>query len=117
MTPYMWRNFVNGVPAAREGQMEPFFFAKKAFQIQIVSEKAKNRTKNGQKTAKKRCFYWHFCPHSAKGAHHLRNSANGANKNTSFLWYFARFCPFFAFSQFVFEMFFLQKKMAPFDLL
>ena len=32
------------------------FFAKKAFQIQIVSEKAKNRTKNGQKITKRGVF-------------------------------------------------------------
>ena len=61
------------------------FFAKKAFQIQIVSEKAKNRTKNKQKTTKKRCFYRHFCLHSANGGHHLRNSANVAAP-------FAEFC-------------------------
>ena len=33
MTPYTWRNFVNGAPMAREGQMEQFF-SKKAFKYQ-----------------------------------------------------------------------------------
>ena len=33
-----------------------FFFAKTAFHIQIVSEKAKNRTKNGHKRSKKGGF-------------------------------------------------------------
>ena len=60
MTPYTWRNFVNGAPMAREGQLDRFFFAKTAFHIQIVSEKAKNRTKNGQKLSKKGVF---FIPH------------------------------------------------------
>ena len=43
MTPYTWRTFVNEAPTAREGQMERFFFAKKAFHIQIVREKATNK--------------------------------------------------------------------------
>ena len=56
MTPYTARNFAIGGPTAREGQLDRFFFAKKAFHIQIVSEKAKNWTKNGQKKPKKGGF-------------------------------------------------------------
>ena len=56
MTPYTWRNFVTGASTAREGQMERFYFAKMAFYIQIVREKVKKWTKNGQKPSKKRCF-------------------------------------------------------------
>ena len=36
----MARNFAIGGPTAREGQLDRFFFAKMAFHIQIVSEKA-----------------------------------------------------------------------------
>ena len=53
MTPYTARNFAIGGPTAREGQLDRFFFAKMAFHIQIVSEKAKNWTKNGQKPGSK----------------------------------------------------------------
>ena len=49
-------NFAIGGPTAREGQLDRFFFAKMAFHIQIVSEKAKNWTKNGQKPSKKGVF-------------------------------------------------------------
>ena len=56
MTPYTARNFAIGGPKAREGQLDRFFFAKMAFHIQIVSEKAKNWTKNGQKPSKKGGF-------------------------------------------------------------
>ena len=38
-----------------------FFFAKRAFHIQIVSEKAKNGQKTGQKPYKKTCLF-HACP-------------------------------------------------------
>ena len=53
----MWRNFVNDAPMAREGQLDRFFFAKTPFHIQIVSEKAKNRTKNRQKLSNKDDFF------------------------------------------------------------
>ena len=56
MTPYMWRNFVTGASTAREGQNGTIFFAKNAFHIQIVREKPRNRTKNGQKTSKRGVF-------------------------------------------------------------
>ena len=56
MTPYTWRNFVTS-STAREGQLDQFFFAKIAFHIQIVREKARN----GTKTLQKRRFYRHFC--------------------------------------------------------
>ena len=56
MTPYTWQTFVNGASSAREGQMERFFFAKKAFHIQIVSEEANNPPKNRQEPSKKGSF-------------------------------------------------------------
>ena len=37
-----------GAPTARAGQMDRFFFAKKALYIQMAREKAKNMTKKGK---------------------------------------------------------------------
>ena len=56
MTPYTARNFAIGGPTARDGQLDRFFLAKMTFHIHIVSEKAKNWTKNGQKPSKKGVF-------------------------------------------------------------
>ena len=94
-----------------EGQIK-HFFCKKCISYTNSPWKSKKQDKKRAKNHKKRCFYWHFCPHSANGAHRLRNEGRGANKNTLFLRVFASFmCSFLFFhGQFVYEMLFLQKK-------
>ena len=54
---YTWRNFVLGAPTAREGQLSRFFFAKMAFHVQTIGEKAKNRTKKRAKNPPKNVFF------------------------------------------------------------
>ena len=56
VTPYTWRNFVNGVPTAREGQMEPFFLQKRHFKYKLSVKKQKTGPKNGQKPQKRGIF-------------------------------------------------------------
>ena len=46
----------NGRSNGQSRSNGPIFFAKKALYIQMVSEKAKNRTKNWQKPSKKGVF-------------------------------------------------------------
>ena len=59
VTPVEPRNFVSVVPAAKKGKLGPIFFFKYLFHVHTIGEKAKNRTKNGQKNLQKRCF---SCP-------------------------------------------------------
>ena len=82
MTPYTWRNFVNGVPTAREGQMEPFFLQKRHFKYKLSVKKQKTGQKTGKKPQKRGVFIGTsalipqtvrtICRFSANGAHHLQ---------------------------------------------
>ena len=115
-TPVEWRNFVSVVPAAKKSQLGPIFFSKYPCYIQTVCEKARNRTKNGQKTSKKTVFL------SAP----LTNFCGSATKVGQRGWwkhlFLEGFCPFyvlflaFSWTICVWNAFFA-KKIVPFDLL
>ena len=64
------------------------FFCKNGIPYTNCQWKSKKQDKKRAKNHKKRCFYWHFCPHSANGAHRLRNSVNGAHhlRNERKIW-------------------------------
>ena len=55
--PCWQRPFVNGVPTARNGQMDPLFFSNGVILIYFVHEAAKNRAKQETKTLQKDVFF------------------------------------------------------------
>ena len=56
MTPYVWRNFVNGVPTAREGQIESFFLQKRHSKYKLSVKKKKTGQKTGKQPPKRGVF-------------------------------------------------------------
>ena len=57
VTPVERRTFVSVAPATTKSKLSPIFVSKFLFGIYIIGEKAKNRTKNGQKLSKKELFF------------------------------------------------------------
>ena len=58
MTPYTWRNFVNGAPMAREGQLDRFFLQKRHSIYKLSVKKQKTGQKTGKNSPKKIFFYF-----------------------------------------------------------
>ena len=56
MTPYTWRNFVNGAPTARVGQMELSFLQKRHLIYKLSVIKQKTGQKTGKNPPKKGVF-------------------------------------------------------------
>ena len=56
MTPYTWRNFVNGAPMARVGQMELSFLQKRHLIYKLSVIKPKTGQKTGKNPPKKGVF-------------------------------------------------------------
>ena len=56
MTPYTWRNFVNGAPMAREGQLDRFFLQKRHSIYKLSVKKQKTGQKTGKNPPKKGVF-------------------------------------------------------------